>query len=378
MYQLKCIFLFGLIATLITSAARNQRSQTNTDPEVFYINLDSSIDRRVNVESQLRRLGLRFHRVRGQPWQEIYIPQDFLIYNVWQTAWCSSNTSEVIPDRSSVLKNASSPLYPYSAIMNGLCGRGASKHGHKNTFHEIGCTVSHILAMQKAINSPTAKSKYALIIEDDVELLFDIDFEAMAATAPKDFGILQLFNSNKVTMLHTWKRYNADNSNLWYRSEYLKYWSTCAYLINREVMRPIVNAIAYHQDGWQQFKLIAGISGPCAPRECCINGNDSRWGYWGKDVQFIAKPPCILSEKGLQADVYLYAATKTYMLSVPLIANGIGGGVSTFHQDHVELLHRAAFKQQRQIINAMLSGKTKPPPFVRAMYSTLTLNESLI
>lgn len=343
-------------------------------PEAYFINMDKSSERRKHMENHLKTVGLRYFRVRGNPWNEIYIPPD--VHGLWQTAWCNANTQEVIPARAEVFVNKSSHLFNYSSIMAGLCGRGHDKFGkEKNTIKELGCTTSHLLAMKMAIYSKTAKSRYALIIEDDVKLPFDVDFEALAESAPKGFGILQLFNSNKVTMLHTWKRYVADNTKLWYRSENLKYWSTCGYLIDREVLKPIVDAVAYEKDGWQVFKVIAGINGPCAPKGCCVNGSDTRWGYWGKDVQFVADSPCVFAGYGFQADSFLYAMAPTYMLSVPLIANGKGGNASTFHQDHVELLHRAAFKQQRQIINDMVRGHVPPPLFAKPAIK-MSLNES--
>jgi GR25 family glycosyltransferase involved in LPS biosynthesis len=45
--------------------------------------------------------------------------------------------------------------------------------------------MSHLVAMRTAIYSPTATSRYALIVEDDVQFPFDIDYEALAATAPE-------------------------------------------------------------------------------------------------------------------------------------------------------------------------------------------------
>jgi hypothetical protein len=64
-------------------------------------------------------------------------------------------------------------------------------------------------------------------------------------------------------------------------------------------------------------------------------------------------------------DAFLYAMAKTYMLNIPLIANGLGGNQSTFHQDHVESIHRGAFQQQRKYVNEMLSGETKMPEFAK-------------
>ena len=48
--------------------------------------------------------------------------------------------------------------------------------------------------MRLAIYSKTAKSRYALIIEDDVFFPFDVNWNELAQSAPPGFGILQLFN----------------------------------------------------------------------------------------------------------------------------------------------------------------------------------------
>lgn len=45
--------------------------------------------------------------------------------------------------------------------------------------------MSHLVAMRTAIYSSTATSRYALIVEDDVQFPFDIDYEALAASAPE-------------------------------------------------------------------------------------------------------------------------------------------------------------------------------------------------
>ena len=36
------------------------------------------------------------------------------------------------------------------------------------------------------------------------------------------------------------------------------YWSTCAYLIDRVVMKDIVDKVIYEKNGWLNYKLIAG------------------------------------------------------------------------------------------------------------------------
>lgn len=56
---------------------------------------------------------------------------------------------------------------------------------------------------------------------------------------------------------------------------------------------------------------------------------------------------------------------KTYVLNVPLIANGLGGNSSTFHQDHVESVHKSAFQRQRRYVNSMINGEVPLPKFAK-------------
>ena len=81
---------------------------------------------------------------------------------------------------------------------------------------------------------------------------------------------------------------------------------------------------------------------------------------------FNPTPPCVYAPQGYQADSYLYSLASTLMLSYPIISNGRDGNQSTLHQDHVEMLHKNAFRQQRVFINEMLSGKVKLPSYVIA------------
>jgi hypothetical protein len=131
------------------------------------------------------------------------------------------------------------------------------------------------VAMKQAVYSTTARSRYALVVEDDVYFPFDIDFESLAASAPKGFGILQLFNSNEGSMKATWNRYKANNNYVWVKRHPLKYfdfWSTCAYLIDRVVMKAVIDKVVVEKSGWLDFKIIAGFNNPCVPKQCCAPG----------------------------------------------------------------------------------------------------------
>lgn len=367
-----------MFTTLIWRPAYAQKQHCSyaaspTAPEVYYINMDSSKTRKVTIENHLNKVGLRYFRIRGLTPKEIFIPPD--IENTWRTAWCKVQTDWVPPDKLSPDFNSSSPYINHTAYMATLCGRGKDK----NTPKELGCTTSHLVAMRKAIYSTTAKSRYALIVEDDVYFPFDIDFDAMVASAPKGFGILQLFNSNQGSMQSTWDSYVQNNGYLWTRRhpvKFLDFWSTCAYLIDRVTMKPVIDAVVTEINGWTQLKVIAGINNPCVPKDCCKPGTSGLSG--GDNLQFIVQPPCVWAPRGYQADHFLYAMTTTYMLSVPIITNGQGGNESTFHQSHVEMFHKKSFQKMRGYVNEMLTGRVTPPAFVKPACSTSALDVNLL
>ena len=128
-------------------------------PEVYYINMDNSIERRRHIENHLHRLGLRYFRVRGNPWQDIYIPND--VNSLWRTPWCYLDSEENLPSREEVMRNESSPLRNFTSVMAGLCGRGLDRQRkERNSIKELGCTTSQINAITQAIESTTATSKY--------------------------------------------------------------------------------------------------------------------------------------------------------------------------------------------------------------------------
>ena len=59
-------------------------------PEIYFINMDKSVERKISMEKHLKNVGLTYRRVRGNPWNEIYIPSD--LEKTWTTAWCKSQT----------------------------------------------------------------------------------------------------------------------------------------------------------------------------------------------------------------------------------------------------------------------------------------------
>lgn len=344
------IFVALVVIFTLNEAKTCKWTKRDDAPEVYWINMNKSVARRRNMEKHLNEVGFRHFRVRGLTPKEIYIPDD--MERTWRTAACTLQTSWQPPVLATVAGNESSEFYRHTSYTAALCGRGKKK----NTPKELGCTTSHLMAMHRAVHSLTAKSRYALIVEDDVQFPFDVDYNTLAASAPGSFGILQLFNSNARSMERTMTAF-ARGGDLW-NPRTLKqfdFWSTCAYLIDRVAMKPVIDAVLQQERGWWAFRVIAGITSPCVPRACCGNTSNT----------FIHSPPCVFAPQGYQADSFLYAMAPSLMLSVPVIANGLGGNQSTFHQDHVEMLHRTAFRQQRVFINSLLKEEVRPPPFMK-------------
>lgn len=367
--HLYLVYIFSLIdgQSLENSECSWQDPGDKITPEIFWINMDKSIDRRINLQNHLEQVKLPHRRVKGLSLDNIYFPED--IRTTWDRYVAKIQTEEFIPHRRRAKINVKRKNYTH--VMVGLYGRSK-----KNKLKEIGCTSSHLEAMRQAIYENKTTSRYALITEDDIQIPFNIDFDGLVASAPDDFGILQLFNSNEGSMESTWLRY-IKSGHLWTASvqqQAASFWSTCAYLIDREVMKPIIDKIAYVENGWVYLKIIAGINKPCRPKltSCCEFQNESM------TFRFVDTPPCVWAAKGFQADSFIYATTKTYVLGSPLITNSVGGNQSTFHQDHVESIHQSAFARQRQYINEMISGKHQPPSFVtRACKKPLPITMTL-
>eukprot|EP00981_Chlorochromonas_danica_P006497 scaffold1403_cov180-Ochromonas_danica.AAC.24 len=189
--------------------------------EVFWINLDKSVSRRIAMEDHLNHLGILHRRVRGLSLDDLYIPEDIL--TTWNQYEAQINTKDVIPltfippsraDQSKAADGGSSSSggggrgdsgsgrVNVSYAITGLVGRAKT-----NRLQELGCTASHLEAMRQAVYNNRTTSPYAIITEDDIFFPFNINFTALALTAPNDFTILQLFNSNEGSMISLWKDY---------------------------------------------------------------------------------------------------------------------------------------------------------------------------
>ena len=87
----------------------------------------------------------------------------------------------------------------------------------RNTDRDIAVIMSHLTAIHIAIYDTTSNglnSEYALIVEDDVKLLFHLNFTALIASAPRDFGILQLVTSNEEAIQGLWATYKQQTNDV--------------------------------------------------------------------------------------------------------------------------------------------------------------------
>lgn len=131
-------------------------------------------------------------------------------------------------------------------IVQAHCGR------KKNTKRELTVTLSHLLAIRTAIygdfprkSRSRSTSPYALILEDDLQLAFEVDFAALIRSSPnpKTFGILQLVTSNDFSVMNLEKVF-LHHRQLWVkRKDKDDYWCAGAYIINKPVLKPFIDAI---------------------------------------------------------------------------------------------------------------------------------------
>ena len=155
---------------------------------------------------------------------------------------------------------------------------------------DLAVLMSHLTAIHNSIffkngNNPATNTgevnltDFALILEDDIRFLYNIDFYQLISTAPRPFGVLQLSTSNVEAIKNLWskfKRHKASNSSqarnavqesLWQRNRwndltrnkrYPLYWSAQAYIVNRTHLRNAINDIVERNplNGSLSFRII--------------------------------------------------------------------------------------------------------------------------
>ena len=259
----------------------NGKTVGGSKPEVYWINLNSSVHRRKAMTKFLNGFGLPHFRIEALAIKDIYVPEDLI------AGWAfRGNPKTSFTPRSELSKYEKSldQVYPRKLFVKGLCGSA------ENNKKELAVLISHLLAIKNAVYSTTATSRYALLLEDDVWTPFDINFELLALDLVNEmgrpFGIIQLFNSKARTLdeyFHCFMRPDNFQCKLEFgpktrwasrkpaqEGRFLQTWSTGAYLINRAVMKPIIDKIFANEFlGWTSVTIIAAKLPSCFPTICC-------------------------------------------------------------------------------------------------------------
>jgi GR25 family glycosyltransferase involved in LPS biosynthesis len=252
---------------------------------VFFINLESSVDRRRFMEHELSRRNMNFKRVQA--------------VTVAEAALVQMDVQLVIP-----------PIP-----------------------QEIACISSHLLAMWEAVTDSTLNpfSKYAIIMEDDVAFQFDINFAELIASAPKDFSILQLTTSNSYEVGKMWGEYVVAvetapellSLSLW-RSHHITagLWSTQAYIINKAAVQAFVErSVKIEAADRKTIRLKPAGKNHCQSVSSAA-GNGA--------VSLVRRNGVCLQPFRMVADLYLYAAfAPVYTIRVPIFNGASVGKVST-------------------------------------------------
>jgi GR25 family glycosyltransferase involved in LPS biosynthesis len=106
---------------------------------------------------------------------------------------------------------------------------------HKASPVEIACTTSHLKAIQKGL---VDGDEWFIVIEDDIQIVFDIDFEKLIKLHPND-GIYQLMTIGPEESQY--KLQNLYKENILFSKWQFSFYSTIAYLINRNTAKKLID-----------------------------------------------------------------------------------------------------------------------------------------
>lgn len=177
-----------------TDCARARNDHARMD--ITWLNLDYAVQRNAFMVQQLEFYGLKPHvRVNALIPPDVYIPDE-----ISSNINCYKLSNESVPTVTALdqVRNSSTAQM---AVLLSHCGR------RKNRKREATVTISHLNVIRKAIYEGNASNPYALILEDDLQFAVEIDFSALIASAPGNFGILQLVTSNDYAVLELWRVY---------------------------------------------------------------------------------------------------------------------------------------------------------------------------
>ena len=265
-------------------------------PNIYVINQKRSVRRLKHMALLLSELKLNYYRIEAITSKSVFFPSNSYAPNLSDI--CQYHTTNSIESSIQFMQQTNK-----TQLISGLCTSSIS-------LIELYNSMSHLKAIYTAVHSTTTKSKYAVIIEDNIHMPISTDFSAIAESAPRAFGILQLMTTNPTHIPQMCAAYAKDASQLWTkRTEDM--WSAGLYLINREKMRPIIDAIVRVDPLYPditQYRLIAAKTKGTVPAECSTS---------------TPSLACIACDR-VVPDGFIYSLLPTYTLQLPIAYAGSG------------------------------------------------------
>lgn len=327
-----------------------------TIPKIYYINMKQSTQRNQFIKQHLELMHANYQRINALTFNDVYFP-DTVKYS-WSLDGNARVKDEEIPHFSNKEFWGTYPTVNH--IITGLSSNP------KSNLRDLMVTLSHLEAIRHAVEEAQhTKQRYAMIIEDDIFIPFNINYHELIDSAPKDFLILQLFATNYHGLKHLINHAYANGVH-WHRRNsdvpFLKLlFGACAYIIDTEKFRPILETMVYNSTWTNRYhyQIYAGRNKPCNPSICCHTRENTQ------EKIFIAKPPCFHSPYGFSSDMLLYTMGPTYVFTLPLVTDYRQSSFnSTRLQKHVQEVHAPVFELQRETINKIFHNEIILPSYI--------------
>jgi hypothetical protein len=143
----------------------------NPNLPIYWVNLDSAKARNHSMSTQFLTRHIYNNRVSATTVTEIFIDESAFIQECTTCLRDKINCKRGIKPTSKYTHEIFQTTKSNVVVIDKICSRPI------NTMRELACTVSHLRAINKAIAKPT--KDYAIMMEDDVILPFDVDFDAV-------------------------------------------------------------------------------------------------------------------------------------------------------------------------------------------------------